>query len=114
MGRGGPNVGKRPDKVVREAAPVPQEPIGTQDRTTGAVKWWDEMRGYGAIETAKTGPWDIWCHFSHIDASGYRTLAPGQRVEVEFMRVDQESFKYVAQRVRAIDASDPGTDDGAS
>jgi CspA family cold shock protein len=111
MGRGGPNIGKRPDKIVRESAPPPQEPFFTQDTTTGTVKWWDGMRGYGAIETQKTGPWDIWCSFGHIDAAGYRALAPGQRVEVQFMRLDQDSFKYVATRVRPIDRAHAGSDE---
>lgn len=113
MGRGGPNIGKRPDKIVRESAPIPQEPIGTLDTTTGAVKWWDEMRGYGAIETQKTEPWDIWCHVAHIDANGYRTLTPGQRVQVQFMRLDQDSFKYVARHVRPVEPSRMGHDENA-
>ena len=57
---------------------------------------------YGAVATAKTQPWDIWCHFSHIDAMGYRALVEGQAVDVEYVRLDQDSFKYIATRVRPV------------
>ena len=103
MGRGGPNLGKRADKILREETAPPAEPIGTTGRATGVVKWWDARRGYGAIATSKTEPWDIWCGFSHIEATtGYRVLTEGQLVEGDYFRVDQESFKYAATRVRPL------------
>jgi CspA family cold shock protein len=96
------NMGKRPDKIARESAELPEEPIGTEDETIGTVKWWLEAKGYGAVATEKTAPWDIWCHFSQIQASGFRTLAPGESVHVQYVRLDQESFKYVARSVRRL------------
>ena len=102
MGRGGPNLGKRADAILRETAAEPTEPIGTKARTTGVVKWWNDQRGYGAIATTHTDPWDIWCGFAHIEATGPRSLTEGQLVEVEYFRVDQDSFKYVATRVRPL------------
>lgn len=38
MGRGGPNLGKRADAQLREAAALPAEPIGTEGHATGVVK----------------------------------------------------------------------------
>lgn len=104
MGRGGQDIGKRPDKIARETAPLPEEPIGSQRTTTGIIKWWDARRGYGAIATEETGIWDIWCHFSHVQGVGFKALTPGERVAVDFIRADQESFKYVAWCVRRLEA----------
>ena len=43
-----------------------------------------------------------------------RSDAPCERVEVDFHRANQESFKYVADRVRRLDAPPEGrTDDAA-
>jgi cold shock protein len=95
-------IGKRPDKIAREAASQPTEPIGTEDATIGTVKWWRDAKGYGAIATEKTAPWDIWCHFGRIQEEGFRSLTPGDRVHVEYVRTDQESFKYVALSVRRL------------
>jgi cold shock protein len=102
LGKGGRDIGKRPDKVVRENTHGPQEPIGTENTTRGTAKWWESAKGYGAIASEKTAPWDIWCHFSHIDGSGYRELIPGEPVEVDYFRADRESFKYVATAVRRL------------
>lgn len=99
MGRGGPDIGKRSDKVAREHAPDPLAPIGTEDSGEGTVKWWDRARGYGAVSVGKIAPWDVWCGFSCIDADGYRELTPGESVQIDYYRADQDSFKYVASKV---------------
>jgi cold shock CspA family protein len=98
--------GKRPDKIARESAALPAEPIGTVDETIGRVKWWLDAKGYGAISTEKTAPWDIWCHFSHVQATGFRALAPGDSVHVQYVRSDRESFRYVARSVRRVQSAD--------
>ena len=81
----------------------PPEPIGTEASTIGTVKWFDNKKGYGCIESEQTAPWDIWAHFSMIQMSGYKTLQEGQRVDVEYERADQDSFRYRALKVRTID-----------
>ncbi|TAK15013.1 MAG: cold shock domain-containing protein [Acidobacteria bacterium] len=68
----------------------------------GTVKWWRDDKGHGVIACAEISPWDIWCHFSAIQVHGFKALSSGQTVEVDFSRTDQESFKYVARRVRPI------------
>jgi CspA family cold shock protein len=93
---------KRPDDIARENAPIPTEPLGTERVARGTVKWWRDAKGHGVISCSAIAPWDIWCHFSAVEGDGFRTLAAGEDVEVEFMRVDQESFKYVARRVRRL------------
>ena len=53
-----------------------------------------------------TAPWDIWSHFSAIETTGFKSLVPGERVEVDFFRADEESFRYLAKRVRRLDVSE--------
>jgi len=96
---------KRPDDIAREAAQQPTEAIGTMRMGMGTVKWWRDAKGYGVIACAEISPWDIWCHFSAIDGTGFRTLTADDPVEVEYCRADQESFKYVARKVRRLSES---------
>jgi CspA family cold shock protein len=94
---------KRPDELAREAAPEPTEPWFTQRTTIGTVKWWRDEKGYGVIAATEIAPWDIWCHFSAIEGTGFKQLTSGERVEVDYYRMNQESFKYLASRVRRLD-----------
>ena len=105
------DLGKQPDKIRREAVSDPSEPIGTLATGQGVVKWWRIDKGYGAIGCDQLDPWDIWCHFSNIEdtSGGFRALNPGDSVEVDYMRVDQGSFKYVARQVRRVTAAAPRT-----
>lgn len=48
------------------------------DLETGAVKWFDDQKGYGFIER-KNGT-DVFVHFSDIEQKGYKTLSQGQEV----------------------------------
>ena len=47
----------------------------------GTVKWFNESKGYGFIET-EDGK-DLFVHFSEIQGDGFKTLAEGQSVEFE-------------------------------
>ena len=50
------------------------------DRVVGAVKWFNNAKGYGFIQPDE-GP-DVFVHFTAIQQTdGYRTLEAGQRVE---------------------------------
>jgi CspA family cold shock protein len=48
----------------------------------GTVKWFNGEKGYGFISRDDNAP-DVFVHYSEIDASGYRSLEEGQRVEFE-------------------------------
>ncbi|WP_284350383.1 cold-shock protein [Roseisolibacter agri] len=89
--------------AARQAAGEPPEPPGTLRTAEGTVLRWRDEQGTGVIASTATAPWDIWCHFSALDMPGFRSLTPGDRVAVEFYRADQESFRYVARRVRRLD-----------
>ncbi len=47
----------------------------------GRVKWFNDQKGYGFIETTN-GP-DVFVHHSSIEGSGFRTLSEGQEVTFE-------------------------------
>jgi cold shock protein len=49
---------------------------------TGTVKWFNESKGFGFI-TQDNGGADVFCHFSAIKGSGFRTLAEGQKVSFD-------------------------------
>ena len=48
----------------------------------GTVRWFDPGKGFGFIEPQGGGD-DVFVHFSAINATGYRSLDEGQRVEFE-------------------------------
>ena len=48
----------------------------------GEVKWFNNAKGWGFI-IPEGGGEDIFVHFSSINGSGYKTLAPGQIVSYE-------------------------------
>ena len=48
---------------------------------TGTVKWFNSEKGYGFI--AQDDGQDVFCHFSAINADGYRSLNEGDIVEFD-------------------------------
>ncbi len=51
-------------------------------KMNGAVKWFNESKGFGFI-TPADGSKDVFVHFSAIGGTGFKTLAEGQRVEFD-------------------------------
>jgi cold shock protein len=92
--------------VLSQIIPEPNEPLGTERESIGVVKFWRDDKGYGVIESPETAPWGIWCSFGHIlpngIGGGFRSLTVGEQVEVKYRRTNQESYKYVAVRVRRL------------
>ncbi len=49
--------------------------------SSGKVKWFNESKGYGFIES-ENGQ-DLFVHFSEIQGDGFKTLHEGQDVDFE-------------------------------
>lgn len=54
---------------------------GEEAMAEGKVKWFNEQKGYGFIESAEGE--DVFVHFSAINMDGFKTLKEGQPVEFE-------------------------------
>ena len=49
---------------------------------SGTVKWFSDEKGFGFI-TPHDGGEDLFCHFSALTFSGFKTLKEGQQVHFE-------------------------------
>jgi len=54
-------------------------------KTSGIVKWFSRLKGYGYIEPDDAGD-EVFVHYSAIDGDGYRNLHEGD--QVDFDRID--------------------------
>jgi cold shock protein len=72
----------------------------------GVVKSWDDDGGWGVLASSAV-PGDVFAHSSRVDATGYRTLATGERVSFDwepFAR-GQDGYFYRATRIVRISVS---------
>ncbi|MDI9629539.1 MAG: cold-shock protein [Acidobacteriota bacterium] len=64
----------------------------------GTVKWFNAEKGYGFIAVEGSND-DVFVHYTAIDASGFRLLEEGQKVEFE---ITQGPKGQQADAVRVI------------
>lgn len=89
---------------VLEATIEPNEPEPTA-RVTGAVKWFDMLRGYGFL-VPDDGAGDVLIHFSVLRDFGRRSLPEGARLTCETVQRER------GRQVRSIVAADLTTATG--
>jgi CspA family cold shock protein len=54
----------------------------------GTVKWFNDKKGYGFIETESDG--DVFVHYSGIEESGgFRSLKEGERVNFQLEQIQR-------------------------
>ncbi len=53
------------------------------ERKTGKVKWFNDAKGFGFIES-EAG--DVFVHHSSIQGEGFKSLAEGQSVEFDLVQ----------------------------
>jgi CspA family cold shock protein len=66
------------------------------DMKSGTVKWFNDQKGYGFLET--DGP-DVFVHHNAIEGEGYKSLTEGDRVEFS---VEQGPKGPAAANVRKL------------
>ena len=64
----------------------------------GTVKWFNDTKGFGFISLEDDSK-DVFVHHSAIEMDGFKTLAEGQRVELEVVEGPKGP---AAEKVRAI------------
>ena len=65
---------------------------------SGVVRSWFDDAGWGVVDSEQT-PGGCWAHFSHVAVRGFKSLVPGQAVELEWEQAEQDGFTYRAVRV---------------
>ncbi|MGH3629266.1 MAG: cold-shock protein [Sciscionella sp.] len=65
--------------------------------TRGIVRFWLDEDGWGVVDSPET-PGGCWTHFSVICTAGFRSLAVGQEVELEWEAPGQDGYPFRAVR----------------
>jgi cold shock protein len=63
----------------------------------GTVLVWHDEDGWGVVESAET-PGGCFTHYNAVALPGFRGLAVGQAVYLEYERADQDGYRFRAVR----------------
>jgi uncharacterized RmlC-like cupin family protein/cold shock CspA family protein len=67
-------------------------------QTTGRVRDWHADLGWGVLDSPAT-PGGCWAHYSRVEMTGFRSLAPGAEVSFTFEAPGQDGFPFRAVTV---------------
>lgn len=70
---------------------------------------WHSEEGWGVLACPETSG-GCWVHASRITGNGYRSLTPGQVVQVEWERARQDGYDYRAVQVGTAAVEDRTAD----
>jgi CspA family cold shock protein len=70
----------------------------------GSVKSWDDDAGWGVLVSREV-PGELFAHFMHIDAEGYRSLMPGEHVRFDWEPYPSGQDGYFYRATRVVRAS---------
>jgi cold shock protein len=73
-------------------------------RMIASVGQWNEEKGWGVV-WAEQIPEGIWVHFSAVEMEGFKTLEPGERIEIDVegpLPFEQDGFRYRARSLRPL------------
>lgn len=73
------------------------------------VRTWDDEQGWGVLDSDAT-PGGCWAHFAALDFDGYRTLSPGQQVQLTAESPGQDGYPWRAVRV-VVEGKPPANPD---
>lgn len=71
----------------------------------GQVKWFNNRKTYGWVTVVSEGDYngkDVFVHQSNINATGFRTLTPGEYVSFDLTESVEEKHPYHATNVSGI------------
>ena len=98
-------------KVIHKTSPKgpsPRARLGkppgkTEAVSRGTVRWFSEEKGYGFISPDE-GDEEIFVHYTEVEGDGFRSLAEGERVSYEPVRIIRgASEREKAKDVRRVD-----------
>jgi len=76
-----------------------QSTRGLLMKTLGVVKWFNDAKGYGFIDTENDK--DIFLHYSALLVDGFKTIAEGDKVSFELIQGVKGAQAFNVEKVES-------------